>query len=378
AAAQELCRYATERGVRILPGIAINAYGGVVWELDHEYNLATWLRKHPELTAQMEHDPGFQINDLAFPLFFPRGDYSMRGCSSRPENQKWMDEAVAWLCETFEVGGVNIEAGDYGVCGCPLCAARRAEREDASRRHGYAESWSHADMADYYPRLFEIIRTRRPDAWVYSEIQWDNLLDTEAQAPLIGLPEDGIYQHTLNRGYWERVRQEMTAGYAATLPTKNNVFRTQFNCQWNGDYRTERYRLNARDIAAQAQKAAEVGFVGQTMWGEPAAYHPTVDLSYRAFARFNWEPELTWAQFVAEDAGPLFGGPEAAERFVALTETFDANPNLRGGDLKAMRSEAVSMATGTSGEASDRWIWLAEQIGRRQYDRMTKPESSPW
>jgi hypothetical protein len=35
AAAQELCRYANERGVRIIPGIAINAYGGVYWEGDH-------------------------------------------------------------------------------------------------------------------------------------------------------------------------------------------------------------------------------------------------------------------------------------------------------------------------------------------------------
>jgi len=29
AAAQTLCRYANDRGVRILPGVAINAYGGV-------------------------------------------------------------------------------------------------------------------------------------------------------------------------------------------------------------------------------------------------------------------------------------------------------------------------------------------------------------
>ncbi len=48
-AAQELCRYANERGVRILPGVAINAYGGIYWEGEHPYNLATWLRKHPEL-----------------------------------------------------------------------------------------------------------------------------------------------------------------------------------------------------------------------------------------------------------------------------------------------------------------------------------------
>ncbi|MCP4382913.1 MAG: hypothetical protein GY798_16085, partial [Hyphomicrobiales bacterium] len=59
-AAQELCRYGKERGVRIIPGIAIGAYGGVYWEGDHPYNLATWLRKNPQFAATMEKGVGFQ------------------------------------------------------------------------------------------------------------------------------------------------------------------------------------------------------------------------------------------------------------------------------------------------------------------------------
>ncbi|MCB1487924.1 MAG: hypothetical protein KDJ88_10760, partial [Bauldia sp.] len=71
AAAQELCRYATERGVRILPGIAIGAYGGVYWEGDHKYNLSTWLKANPQFAATMEKGVGFQLADLSFPLNFP-------------------------------------------------------------------------------------------------------------------------------------------------------------------------------------------------------------------------------------------------------------------------------------------------------------------
>ena len=377
-AAQELCRYATERGVRILPGIAINAYGGVVWEMDHRYNLGTWLRTHPDLAADMERPAGFQLADLDFPLYFPRAEYSARGCSSRPENIAWMDEAIAWLTETFQIGGVDIEAGDYGVCGCPLCSARRAEREDASRRHGYAESWSHADMADYYPRLFDIIRSRRPDAWVYAEIQWDNLLDAEAQRPLHGLPQDGIYQHTLNRSYWHKVEREITPDYAHTLPTKNNVIRTQFNCQWNGDYRTERYRLNARDFAAQAKKAAEIGFTGHTVWGEPSPFNTSVELSYLAFSRFTWDPTLTWDQFITRDLAPLYDGPEAATRYVTLAEEFDASANLPIKNLQTMRSETLANAAAVSGQSSSRWLWLTDQIDRRIYDSQTRPVGSPW
>lgn len=366
-AAQELCRYANERGVRILPGIAINAYGGVVWEMDHDYNLATWLRRHPELAAEMERPAGFQIADLGFELFFPRGDYALRGCPSRPENQRWMEDAVSWLAETCDIGGITIEAGDYGVCGCPLCRARRADRENSDRRAGYAESWSHADMADFYPRLYEAARSKRPDLWIYSEIQWDNLLDAEAMTPLRSLPAGGIYQHTLNRTYWERVRDEMTPEYAQALPTATNVFRSQCNCQWNGGPRTERYTFNGRDFAAMAKKASEVGFRGLTVWGEPSPYEVSVELSYLAFARFTWDPSLTWDRFVTEDVAPLVGGPSAASRFLTLVEQLDRGIPSNASSLRSLQAEALDAAHHPDDEVARRWLWLAEKASRRRF-----------
>lgn len=365
--AQELCRYASERGVRILPGIAINAYGGIVWEMEHEFNLATWLRKHPELAAQMERPPGFQIQDLGFDLYFPRGDYSMRGCPSQPANQNWMAEGVAWLSETFDIGGINIEAGDYGVCGCPLCQTRRAEREDARRRDGYTESWSHADMADFYPRLYDAVRQKHPDAWIYSEIQWDNLMDAEAMTPLRNLPAGGIYQHTLNRGYWNRVEQELTAEYTRQLPTKTNVFRCQFACQWNGDRRTERYRFNGRDWEAMAKKAKATGFDGLTVWGEPSPYNTATELSYLAFSRFTWDTSLTWETWVERDIAPLLGGVDAAHRYLAMLDIIDPPQRPAVDTLLPLQQEALGLARQLDDDAARRWLWLAERIGRIRY-----------
>ena len=98
------------------------------------------------------------------------------------------------------------------------------------------------------------MRSRRPDAWVYAEIQWDNLLDQKRMQPLHNLPGEGIYQHTLNRPYWERVERELTPEYTQRLPTQTNVFRCQFASQWNGDRRTERVLLQRSRLDGDGQE----------------------------------------------------------------------------------------------------------------------------
>jgi hypothetical protein len=363
-AAQELCRYANERGVRILPGVATNAYGGIYWEGDHPYNLATWLRKHPELAATLASPAGFQIPGLDFPLSFPPSDYTARGCPSRPENVEWMTEGIAWLAETCAIGGINIEAGDYGVCDCAFCERRRAEREDARRDD--AETWSHADMADYYPRLAEVALARRPDAWLYSEIQWDNLLDPAAMEPLRALPDAGIFQHTFNRPYWQRVQRELTPEYVRNLPTRTNIFRCQFCCQWNGDRRTERYRFNGRDFAEMAWKAAECDIDGLTVWGEVSPFHTATELGYLAFARFTYDPSLTWERFLTEEVAPRLGGDTAAARYLELVTMLDLDPTPDAKALSKLQSEALDAARHPDDEVSRRWLWLANRAAQRR------------
>ncbi len=367
SAAQELCRYANERGVRILPGVAIGAYGGVYWEGDHKYNLATWLDANPGYEAAMERGVGFQLADLSFPLSFPRSDYTRVACPSEPDNIAWMKDALSWLVETVDVGGVNIEGGDYGVCGCERCVARRGEREAASRRDHDAEFWSHADMADNFPGLYEAARAGRDDRWIYCELQWDNLLDPSAHDPLSTLPDGAIYQHTFNRSYWNRARTELTPAHVDALPTSSNVIRAQYACQWNGDDRTERYAFNAPDFAALSKKADEVGMQGVTVWGEPSPFHASAEFSYMAFGRFGYDPSLTWEEFVSQDIGARVGGAAAAESFVALMQELDSSPELDGARLRAIRDEALDGAQSQAGDAVRRWLWLADRANQRVY-----------
>ena len=365
-AAQELCRYGNERGVRIIPGIAIGAYGGAYWEGNHKFNLATWLKANPQHAATMNQGIGFQIADLAFPLNFPPSDYTLSACPSAPETIAWMEEAVSWLAETFEIGGINIESGDYGVCDCQRCMARRANDAEAARRgDAHGDSWSHTDMAENFPRLYRAAKAKRPDLWIYCEMQWDNLLDPVAVEAQKKLPRGAIYQHTANRSFWNRLRTELKPDYVASLPTQPNVLRCQFASQWNGDERTERYAFNARAFADMASRGAELGMEGLTVWGEASDYLATVELSYLAFARFSWDPTLKWEAFVTTELAPRLGGQTLGERFVRIAEELDANQTLPIARLQGLQDEALAAMVSLTGEPARRWLTLAEQIARR-------------
>ena len=49
--AQRVCNHARKKGVRILPGVGIMAYGGVYYQGRHEFSMADWLEKYPEMSS---------------------------------------------------------------------------------------------------------------------------------------------------------------------------------------------------------------------------------------------------------------------------------------------------------------------------------------
>ncbi|MGH2371645.1 MAG: hypothetical protein ACRDI2_26030, partial [Chloroflexota bacterium] len=308
AAAQELCRYANERGVRILPGVGINSYGGIYWEGNHRYNLTTWLRRHPELRAILDKPPTFDIPE--FPqLSYPETPYADAACPSKPENARFHQEAIQWLAETFEIGGINYEMGDYGSCGCADCSARRAGDPN----------WSMRDMQLLLPRLFEAARRGRPDLWLVNETYYDAILDLDRLQPLRPLPDDVIYQFTITRPYWPKLRAELTPEHVSRLPRSTNVLNTLMGSQWQGEGRQgERYHLVARRWMEMTRLLAASGLQGATIWGEVGAFSTVNEINYLAFARFGYDAGLTWERFVAEDLGPLLGGTEAARRYLEL------------------------------------------------------------
>ncbi len=112
AAAQDLCKYASDKGVAILPGVGVCAYGGYYYEGEHPYNLETYLRAHPERAsvAREEHG-GREVAPVLDPAL--------------AENQQWWREGLEWMLDTFEIGGINYEMGDFVVNMSPAAVAAR-------------------------------------------------------------------------------------------------------------------------------------------------------------------------------------------------------------------------------------------------------------
>ena len=110
-----------------------------------------------------------------------------------------------------------------------------------------------------------------------------------------------------------------------------------------------------------------------TVWGEMSPYSLGHELSYLAFARFAWDPALTWEQFITDDGAPRLGGANAAELFLALTEAVDHPPRWT-----PLRCVACEMKRWTpprhDSEAGRRWLTLADRIARRGFNQATQPD----
>ena len=112
-AAQDLCKYAADKGVAVLPGVGLCSYGGYYFEGEHEFNLGTYFRKHPDRISTANESGGSRP---VTPVLDP----------SLKANQDWWRDGLEWMLETFKVGGVDFEMGDYIVNASPESASARA------------------------------------------------------------------------------------------------------------------------------------------------------------------------------------------------------------------------------------------------------------
>lgn len=382
---------AAAHGVRILAAIGTSSYGGFYYDGNHPFNVDTRLAANPEVAAR---------DRLGNPL--------PRLCPSHPDNLAWLREGTRWLLGTLDLGGLNIENGDFVLCSCARCGQARADLP------GDDPDVFKEMQLSIAPVIEEAIAAR-PDIWTtwatYTgferrslppELGVDVPQDVAGHGPITmsgvgtpaivaGLPEQAIAQWTLT-GMLRRepafLSELMDDPAAAALPTSDmwprdlrptsarSIGYAHQGSQWHRRHRPvdslyglrdgdTRYGLEIASIKEACVRGVEAGLEGIVIQGEVSSSSTPNELNYLAFGHFTTRPHDTLRAFARITLAPLLGGSDEAELFVtalAESERGPLSPTTRA-DLTAMLSAQVHSAAGTGDTACyRRWRWLGDVV----------------
>ena len=351
--ARRLCDVAANLGVRLLAGVGLNAYGGVYYEGSSPYCLKVHLEEHPELYGQNEAGHKMVYN---FGVFGPNASH--HACPSQHANQDFVRESLRWLFTTLpQLGGVQIEAGDTGVCQCRLCRDRRQHP---------ASGFSWDDMAMMYPIAAEAIRAVAPEAWIVCETyshpepyakddQMPSFGEGKpvwADACLAQFPTDVFVQWVCDGYIAPQSKQDWTAAGHVSNERFRHIMCAHMGTYW-GRYRGE---LAIDWISEMVKRSTAAGFDAISMFGEVSPFHTGAELNYLALANYgsSGNPEADVAVFLRDVAGPLLGGETAAHDYVKSARSVDDRAKISDTIRQIMvRLPELPL------DAARRWLWLA-------------------
>ncbi|MEW5974883.1 MAG: alpha-glucuronidase family glycosyl hydrolase [Acidobacteriota bacterium] len=348
-AAQELAHYARQRGVRLLPGIGVGGHGGLYYEGNHRFNLQTWTAEHPELRA-VDEQGQFRDNTL---------------CPEKPANRQWYREGLQWLDETFEIGGLHLEAGDFFVCHCPDCRQARRSMDDVGADY-------YKDQARIIGFLAQEAKKLNPEWWIsfsaYGGFDFDAIVQppgapaSSSKSPnpyppeFLGLiPDFAICQWDLSQMFRNRI---WPSPFKA--PAKQNVG----FLSWGSVSSRSEDQLFFRRIEQITHHAISSNLEGLCLAGEVSLDHPNTELGYLAFSEFAFNPAAKLEDFFRYKIARLYGGEDLAAKLSKILELLENE----GGMIKDAQSLDDALRLANQGyEAADpaskeRWGRLVQYV----------------
>jgi len=298
--------------------------------------VTTWLREHPEVRAIGED--GTPRNAL---------------CPSKPANVQWLQDGCRWLFETFDIGGINFEIGDFFVCHCDDCRRARAAIP------GDAEPY-YKDMAISTAPVAELSHEIAPDAWLSYATYTGFTPAMAAQPPawVELVPEDIICQ-------WTLTGMVSDAAWPDGLrpPTTRNIG----YLHWGNKSTCSVHGLFTAHIRDVCRRAADAGFLGLVTYGEDPASIMTMRLFYAAWSFFLDDPHATLDDFAD---GPLAGwfdsAPDARE-FLRIALDLEQRGVTRAALQDALAAATAAHDVARQAMAREMWgdfiAYLRERLG---------------
>jgi len=276
-AARELCRYAADRGVGILPGVGLCSYGGYYFEGNHRFNLQRYLAEHPDRAGRARQDDHPAVGGR---VITPMLDPSLEA------NRRWWLDGLEWMLETFQIGGINFEMGDY-------CVNLSAEAEAARKALGFDTNENIQDIVVATRSLAAAALKALPTGlFINSTYRGYHQIKGFPNMPYVhALPAEAVWQYTLTNLV---KRDDFPDAYQGAPPHRRYGYLHWFNSATNSmetDF--------VPPIARVWPAAHRLGFEFLGTYGEVSAAQGRVaDRNYRAQVAWARNPRLS-----AEDFG---------------------------------------------------------------------------
>lgn len=380
-ATQEICRYAAERGINMIPGVGTHHYGGFYYRGNHPFNLDTMLKQNPDSRKMYQ--------GKKYPVL----------CPTDPKGIAWLKEGIHWLFETFEISGVFLENGDYNVCSCPRC--ERAVRKLKSKNPAFYQY----QYLCYLPVLEELDKIKKSKWNIYSTYAgWSPLygLPAEPLEPQY-VPGDPRDNPLFDRR--EKILQEPPI-FAKSFPANsiaewniNGQLRNRIpleaflddgtpkivweNPRWPRDLKSpiarnvllhgaRGTRVAISMIKELCLRTADGDYQGLGGYGEGSPKYVQTELNYLAVCHFAYHPKDSLREFAKAQLSSRVGGEELAEKFIEylcknekgiLTEKEKRKiGEIRDGFSDEMQKEPWELKPGLFDNMRPYryWLWLSE------------------
>ncbi len=343
-AAQEVSRYAKEQSVRVLPGVGTVIYGGFYHSGKSPYSITHWLAEHPEVRRM--------VGANGKPMDAP--------CPSDPHLKPWLEAGARWFFTTFkDIGGVNLEHGDFFACQCDVCKAERAKPENDHKFY-----W---DMMTTQVPVVKVAHSIRPDLWLtFSPYDgYDKAMMADPPKFLRQYPGYVVVQWTYSgmaadpKRWPADLRPPAGARHSIGLLHQGSYWFGP--AQWWGSP-GQTYALIADVIQRTCARAFQDRSEGLEIVGQVGTASPQNELNYLAFEEFTWNPHQTLDGWITQRLPAIYGGAALARRFYDLT----ADPTTDPARIEAARDEANRTAEQLRDpRQARRWRQLATELGRR-------------
>lgn len=375
--ARQVASYAASKGVAIMPGIGTTWYGGAYYQGDHKHNLETFLNDTPDARAHA-------VDGL-------NGKHIEGGaCPSSPAFLDWLRESVQWLFREFEIGGANLENGDFVLCDDPRCVAAK-------------ESWPKDD-----PEFLRLqAMSYQPALEALEDLLGDKLVTWATYAGFLPgkaeMTNSTAYMHCERPVIVDRVPAQSVAQWTITgmlrkeplplnaylddgapaaafenpnwpdglkPPSARSCGFVHQGSQWSGATRYDQIVSSVKEACLRAYRS---GLEGVVIHGEVTSENIPNALNYLAFSHYIHWPEDNLRDFGRKTLGQVFGDEDEGEAFVVAMSGWESG-TLTDEDKKDLRQRTdglwSAVCKGDDLEKWRFWNWL-NRLAHNKTERHT-------